>query len=68
MAPDRDMDYVDTDVMTARELAARLRWNVTTVYRMPFPMLKKGRRGRTYYWPDILKYLRANNTTHGGSR
>lgn len=73
MAPSRDTVYIDPDVMTARELALRLKWNVSTIYRMPLPMLRKGRRGRSYYWPDVLKYLRANepgstSTSHGGRR
>lgn len=63
------MDYVEDDILTASELAARLKWNKSTVYRAALPMLKKGRgRGRTYYWPDVLKYLRSQNTSHGGSR
>lgn len=63
------MHYVAEDILTAKELAAKLKWDKSTVYRANLPMLKKGRgRGRTYYWPDVLEHLRQQNSPHGGSR
>ena len=49
---------VSADILTAQQLAKRLGWGMSTIYRTPLPMLRKGRRGRSYYWPDVLAYLR----------
>lgn len=48
----------ERDFMSTRQLAKRLGWSVSTVYRMPLPTIPKGRRGHCYYWPDVLAYLR----------
>lgn len=46
------------DVLTTAQLAARLQWSTKTVSRMPLPHLSTGRRGKRYYWPDVLEHLR----------
>lgn len=68
VAPKLEDEYIDPDVLSAKQLAVRLGYSVSTIYRMPLPTLPKGRRGHAYYWPDVLRYLRGTTYTHGGSR